>query len=488
MSLINKLLTDLEERHTVLNGRDEVVLDGLTAVTGRGNKQQKKIPIDFLVVSFFLITSISVAYGVIHDNKKSALSNTYSESPVVKSENDSKSQNEMEAVHSELAKPVKTIVETKPSPSELKLEVALTGETPVEDVPVSASVISEAYHIVVKDMSLVEENNNIDLRLKLNGKARYNAYTLSSPDRVVLEIDDVDFSASIPDVDHIEQIQGIRMSNNPGYPLKLVIDADQPLSIEGTNLIADAEAYILDITLHPLSGNTEIPGPKEMPEDLVLQKGNSFIDEEKFGQINVKRTDNTDNSSLSERLFREAVLLYQKRNIQKANQKLFDVLELEPLHVSARLLLASKMLEQKDINNAERLLRLGLDINPTIPEWAKLYAHILVLKGRNAEAVKALMNAISSAGDDAEFDALLAALLQKESRHEEAVRLYKKVVNLDPTNGVWWMGLAISLDALDRTDEALHAYNQSLKGKGMTQDLHRYVYEQISRLTTHHNS
>lgn len=487
MSLINKLLTDLEERHNLLQGKDEAILDGLTSVTARRSEQRINIPINFIIVSFFLAASLVFAYGVMRDGAKEIIPAVVHIPESAQSDIRPEVESTRKAVgsNSEILGGVED--QTVFNPPEPSLEPPV-NESPA---PLIAPVLSPEIHagtpLVINDMAFVEEERTITLSLRLNGKTHYNAYTLTKPDRVVLEIDDAKFSADVPGVDHITQIKGIRIGDRPGEALKVVIDTNQPLSIEKAWLVGDMGAFVLNMILYPTLNVSEAVEYVQAPEP-ALQEAVPPAKEENFGQMNVRRSGNADTISYSDRLYKEAVMLYRKKDTQKANGILFDALARDPLHVNGRLLLASKLLEQKDINSAEKLLRTGLGIKADVPEWAKLYAHILTLRNRNAEAVTALMAALPAVTKDAEYYALLAALLQQGSRHEEAVELYKKTVNLDSTNGVWWMGLAISLDALDRADEALYAYGESLKGKGMTHDLHQYVHEQITRLTARKNS
>lgn len=488
MSLINKLLTDLEERHNLLNGQDEVVLDGLVSVPATSSQQRLHIPVNFILVSFFLAATAAVAYGVVREHPEPAGPIADKATGPVQKEIQLPARQETKAV--ETARQKTLTSDLIPLPKINSLRLATVISTPAEPAPrtgpeeVSSSFA--ATPLVISDVSLVEENKTLSLDLKLNGKTHYNAYTLENPDRVVLVIDNARFSSTIPAFDHIPQIKGIRISDRPGEALKLVIDANQPLSIEKTRLVDDGDVYTLNMILYPSAAETAVAKRKPAPVPVLEQQPPDG--EEHFGQMSVRRSNGKESAGFSNRLYMEAIALYSKGDVQRASRKLFDVLARDPLDVNARLLLASKLLEEKDINNAEKILRTGLDIKANVPEWAKLYAHILTVRNNYAEAVTVLKAALPAVKGDAEYYAFLAALLQQESRHEEAVNLYKKVVNIDSTNGVWWMGLAISLDALNRTNEALYAYGESLKGKGMTQDLHKYVSDQITRLTTRKNS
>lgn len=62
MSLINKMLSDLEQRHSYRKEQDEIVLGGLAPVTNTGFATIK-LPYNFLLVCFFTVAVALAGYG-----------------------------------------------------------------------------------------------------------------------------------------------------------------------------------------------------------------------------------------------------------------------------------------------------------------------------------------------------------------------------------------------------------------------------------------
>jgi len=62
MSLINKMLSDLEQRHSYQKDHDQIVLGGLAPVVNTGFSSLK-LPYHFLLVCFFVIAVIIAVYG-----------------------------------------------------------------------------------------------------------------------------------------------------------------------------------------------------------------------------------------------------------------------------------------------------------------------------------------------------------------------------------------------------------------------------------------
>jgi MSHA biogenesis protein MshN len=99
------------------------------------------------------------------------------------------------------------------------------------------------------------------------------------------------------------------------------------------------------------------------------------------------------------------------------------------------------------------------------------------------QAVEVLTRALPAVGSDNDYYAFYAALLQRLARHAEASETYRVLVEQQPDNGLWWMGLAISLDAMKEMEDALYSYNRALEGQSLNQELRDYVLQQIARLS-----
>ena len=86
------------------------------------------------------------------------------------------------------------------------------------------------------------------------------------------------------------------------------------------------------------------------------------------------------------------------------------------------------------------------------------------------------------ASELADYQAFMAALLQRQERHAEAIPLFQKALALVPGNGVWMMGLGISLQAEQRKDDARAVYQRALDSNTLNPQLREFVQQKLKEL------
>jgi MSHA biogenesis protein MshN len=96
--------------------------------------------------------------------------------------------------------------------------------------------------------------------------------------------------------------------------------------------------------------------------------------------------------------------------------------------------------------------------------------------------IETLQRTLPYAGTDPEYHAFLAGALQRQQRHREAAGEYQQALRAAPGNGVWWMGLGISLQADKRNGEALDAFQRARASGSLNADLQVFVERRIQQL------
>ena len=178
--------------------------------------------------------------------------------------------------------------------------------------------------------------------------------------------------------------------------------------------------------------------------------------------------------------YRRALASLQEGRMTETIAALEQALKYEPAHEAARQTLVGLLIEANRPDEAMRQLQLGLALDPHQPAMAMLLARLQIERGGNG--IDTLTRTLPYAGNDPDYRAFLAAALARQQRHREAAEQYQQAVRAVPGNGVWWMGLGMSLQAERRNGEALGAFQKARASGGLSQELQAFVERRIQQL------
>jgi len=180
--------------------------------------------------------------------------------------------------------------------------------------------------------------------------------------------------------------------------------------------------------------------------------------------------------------FRNATALLNRGRVAEAIDGYKAALQQDAAHAAARQALVGLLLENRHIDEAQLYLQEGLNLNPDRPNYAMLSARIQVERGDLQGAHDLLAKHAGSAANSADYHAFDAAVLQRLGRHKEAVAAYQAALRLSPDTGLWWMGLGISLQADNRSAEAVDAFRRARSAGGLNPDLLAFVDQRLKQL------
>jgi len=183
---------------------------------------------------------------------------------------------------------------------------------------------------------------------------------------------------------------------------------------------------------------------------------------------------------VAENTYRRALASLQEGRVSSALADLDKAIEIDPRNDAARQTYISLLLENKRTDDAIRQLRLALGIEPRQPGLAMVLARLQLEKG--GPALQTLLTTLPYAGNSADYHGFLAGVLQRERRHAEAAQHYREALNIAPGNGVWWMGLGISLQADQHLPEAREAYTRARAANGLTPELQAFIERKLEQL------
>lgn len=178
--------------------------------------------------------------------------------------------------------------------------------------------------------------------------------------------------------------------------------------------------------------------------------------------------------------YRRALERLREGWVTEAMAEMEQALQANPRHDAARQTLVRLLMENGRTDDAMRQLQTALAADPRQPALAMLLARLQIERG--GSGIETLTRTLPYASGNGDYHAFLAGALQRQGRNHEAAAQYQAALRSAPQNGVWWMGLGISLQADKRDGEALDAF-QRAKANGVSQELQSFVDRKIQQLS-----
>lgn len=185
---------------------------------------------------------------------------------------------------------------------------------------------------------------------------------------------------------------------------------------------------------------------------------------------------------LAENEYRKAVALLNQGRLAEAEEGFRAALSRYPEHHNARQGLIGLLVNGRKLEEAERVLEEGVKLSPGQIGFNTTLARLQADRGDDARATATLQRGLEHAQGSAEYAAFLAALLQRQGRHEEAIDQFQAALRLRPSSGVWWLGLGISLQAANLPVAAQEAYRQARAAGNLHPDLAALADQRLRQL------
>ncbi|MDE2088561.1 MAG: tetratricopeptide repeat protein [Gammaproteobacteria bacterium] len=331
-----------------------------------------------------------------------------------------------------------------------------------------------------------------DVRLSTHGPRNRLVFDLSAPvqqrlsthdhgRRIVIELADTGLAEPLPTLTGAgSPIDSVR-STERGRGLHIELAMKRPVQIESFALESDAthgHRLVIDFTAAAAVVARSTPRPPAAAPAPSLH-GNDHATDQPLMQ---KKPLPLSPAQRAELAYRQGSEQLRKGAYTDAEASLRAALALNPRLYRAREALAALLINTGRAGAAREVLAQGLRLDPGYAPFAALYARLLVNQGEVAQAAQALERASPDMTAQPGYYAFLAALYQRLGRYAQAAQLYQRVLQLRPQNGVWWMGLGISLEGEGNGTAALQAYTQARDSGNLAPKLLSYVNERIAAL------
>ena len=161
---------------------------------------------------------------------------------------------------------------------------------------------------------------------------------------------------------------------------------------------------------------------------------------------------------------------------------LLKILAALPAHHDSRQLLVTQLVKQGQIQQAEEVLRAGLKIAPKHLAFVETLAHLYVDKKHYQKALTVLSAVHPLIEKHPQYYAFMAAVHEHLGNYSTAVQLYETLLHIQPTNSVWWLGFAISLEGIGANDSAIKAYKHAQMNTHLQPQLRIYIHKRLNAL------
>lgn len=198
------------------------------------------------------------------------------------------------------------------------------------------------------------------------------------------------------------------------------------------------------------------------------------------GGVSIEKSSPSGNVGESAELeYRRALAVINQGRTAESLDVLRTALRLNAAHLAARQLLLKLLIENKQLDEADGVLRAGLALHPGQIAWAMSLARLQLDRGDLASAWKTLEHSLPAAGSSADYQGFAGHLLQRQGRIGEAVDCYRLATRLAPTEGRWWLGLGLVLEADGRGAPAREAFANAKASGSLGADLQAYVEQKL---------
>ena len=236
MSLINKLLKDLEKRQAYLYQDQDRVLDGLSSAYDLHRDQSKNRPfiISLVLITIFIVAIYWLLQGI-SGLEVSKLINDNQNDPAMKPIN-------LEQNKSDQSQPSNAIISEKRT-AFMQLDMHIDHEIQDEaEVRPKLNILN-----LVK---LYKTDLGLEVKLENSLEIDYFVYNLSEPSRTVIEIENTRLGFPLEALQALEPITAIRYSINENNRLKLVFESVTPLLIDKSVTRQDDEKHLLVVSMN----------------------------------------------------------------------------------------------------------------------------------------------------------------------------------------------------------------------------------------------
>jgi MSHA biogenesis protein MshN len=170
------------------------------------------------------------------------------------------------------------------------------------------------------------------------------------------------------------------------------------------------------------------------------------------------------------------------KDTERAITLLSRLLNEQSDNVNARKQLASLLFASREFGKAETLLKSGIQNNPQQHDVRLMLSRLYQQNDRNEDALALLLEVSPDVALNIEYYSQRASLAQRLNLFEQASQDYQILVNLEPEQAKWWLGVGVSADKLNQRETAILAYTRALSLKQLDTPVTAFMQQRLRGL------
>ena len=237
-----------------------------------------------------------------------------------------------------------------------------------------------------------------------------------------------------------------------------------------------------------LASGTLIKSLVQKDDKLLLKLENNSADKPTASTKQVKTNSikkvfrTLSKSEKMHRQYQNAIGLVHEGKIEEGVEALTKFINKHPQIEVARQELVMLEMEQHHYAKARDLLLEGMKREPKNIHFPQLLAQILMAQGKAKSALSVLLRSAPSISKDPQYHALIAAAYKDSGHYVEAASTYSALLKIQPDNGLWWLGLGLCMEQLEKYNAAISAYQKASEAKILKAYLRAFVDSRLHTL------
>ena len=443
MSVINKMLQDLEKRqqgHSLSN-----VAVHQAQYLGRPNPSRKWLVISLvsLLVGGLSVYAFQASYGV-----KSVADDSVN--PVVRAQ----------------TQPDNASPQTDTSPLETEATKSTDTTTPTEPTAEMAQVSPPSTAAPAKEISASAESAP-----SVAQSSRVNAAAVEARSEQTTVSIAANTSSNTPNKAALTQ----ELAQTQSEPQQVAVKANQ----------ADVNAKQSEVKIiqtEPKTSESVVPAATQVSSQTTPQASSqASAQAQSTGQMAIREV-KLSPSQLAQKQLVLAADAEKQGQLVKAMDFYAKALKLDPSLHESRKQLAALHYGQGELAQAAEVLAQGRLLYPQEFEFALLLARVQHAMGETDSALASLAQIPDSHSLARQKWLAQTDLAQKQGQYPLVEQAYRKLLQQEPQQGKWWMGLAYALDSQQQFGPASQAYRTALSYSGLSTQATAFIEQRLQQL------